>query len=117
MRRPKKEGRDEKTGRFLPGNGYGGRPLGSRNKLSEAFLADFEKVWRERGIEALRECPAKDLVKVAAMLCPKDIQLDVTPLAATVIEDMTEFVRDYRLVRAAAANIGAKPLLLEAEDV
>jgi Family of unknown function (DUF5681) len=39
---------------FKPGQSGNpaGRPLGSRNKLSEAFLADFYQVWQERGIEA-----------------------------------------------------------------
>jgi hypothetical protein len=31
--------RDPKTGRFQPGNsGFGGRPKGSRNKLTEQFI-------------------------------------------------------------------------------
>src|SRR5262249_29892376 len=48
------EPRDEK-GRFLPGNsGFGGRPLGSRNKFSQQFIDDVYQVWRQEGIETLR---------------------------------------------------------------
>jgi hypothetical protein len=34
--------RDTKTGRFLAGNSGGGRKPGSRNKLSESFIADVQ---------------------------------------------------------------------------
>jgi hypothetical protein len=39
-----------KTGQFVKGHrGYGGRKLGSRNKLSEAFLTDLHKTWLRHG--------------------------------------------------------------------
>jgi hypothetical protein len=52
-----------------------GRPLGSRNKLSEAFLTDFYQAWQELGPEALRRCAVenpKDFIKVAAMEIVED---------------------------------------------
>jgi hypothetical protein len=35
--------RDETTGRFLPGNHNGGRPIGSRPKIAESFLQDVKR--------------------------------------------------------------------------
>jgi hypothetical protein len=44
MLKPKPE-QDEK-GRFVPGNnGGGGRPIGSRNQLGEAFIVDLYADW------------------------------------------------------------------------
>jgi hypothetical protein len=48
--------RDEKTGRFLVGtSGMSGRPRGSRNKLSEAMLADLYADWKAHGTQAIEE--------------------------------------------------------------
>jgi hypothetical protein len=55
-------------------------------------------------------------VKCAIALLPKDVIHDVGPGTKAMIEDLTAFVRDYRLVRAAAQAIGAKPPSLECED-
>jgi hypothetical protein len=104
---------------FKPGQSGNpaGRPVGSRNKISEAFLADFHQVWQERGIDALRECPAKDLVKVAASLCPRDVMHDVSPVSLAVLEDLAKFARDYRIVRQAQLQIGVeRPMLIELDD-
>jgi len=63
--------KDEK-GRFVPGNNGGiGRPVGSRNKLGEAFLADFYADWKKHGAAAVRELRETDIVayvKIAALL-------------------------------------------------
>jgi hypothetical protein len=70
-----------KTGRFLAGNSGGGRKPGSRNKLSEAFVADVQASWEKHGAEVLervaREEPGTYL-RVVAALMPKDVRLDVS---------------------------------------
>ena len=73
------EPRDEK-GRFLPGNsGFGGRPLGSRNKFSQQFIDDVYQVWQQEGIEGLRNAarrsPAR-FIAVAASLVPKHFRFE-----------------------------------------
>lgn len=76
--------RDQKNGRFLPGNsGFGGRPRGSRNKLGEQFLEDLKAVWEEAGIDALRRCAREDapaFCRIISGLLPRDINInhDVT---------------------------------------
>jgi len=75
--------KDAKTGRFLPGNsGFGGRPKGSRNKLTTEFFDDFYAAWQKHGALALAkvaESSPRDFVRVAAMLMPKEFELK-TPM-------------------------------------
>lgn len=55
-----------------------GRPKGSRNKLGEAFVADFLKEWEENGSAALRACRVEDPAKfcsIAASLLPKEFNI------------------------------------------
>jgi hypothetical protein len=56
-----------------------GREKGSRNKLSEAFLADVCAEWERNGIEALRKVREDDpstFIKVVASLIPKEVTGD-----------------------------------------
>ena len=66
------------TTQFKKGNSGGGRPPGSKNKISEDFLQSFHKVWLEHGEGALQrmvdERPA-EFIKVAASLIPKDFHI------------------------------------------
>lgn len=68
-------------GLFLQGisGNPAGRPPGSRNKLSEKFLADALTVWEEQGIEALRIMAKKEpdgFCRCIASVIPKDFQLN-----------------------------------------
>jgi hypothetical protein len=56
-----------------------GRPKGSRNKLSEEFLADFFDAWTTHGKQALEEMATKNptmFVRVAASLIPQHFKFD-----------------------------------------
>jgi hypothetical protein len=74
------EGRDAKTGRFVSGNNGGGRPKGSRNKLTTEFLDDLYAKWQQHGADVLerviRDDPAAFLRTVAQIL-PKEIDANV----------------------------------------
>jgi hypothetical protein len=69
------------NGRFLKGMPGGpGRPMGSRNRLSEAFLADLAADWEQHGAEALERFRRDDpggYVRMVAGLC-KDYRIEVT---------------------------------------
>ena len=62
-----------------------GRPKGSKNKLSEEFIADLLADWQEGGVAALKEARANkptEYCKLVASLVPKEI---------TVKNDLSEF--------------------------
>jgi hypothetical protein len=57
-----------------------GRPLGARNRLSEAFIETLQEVWKERGREiidrAIEQNPTA-LISAIARLVPKDFQVTI----------------------------------------
>jgi|18_taG_2_1085343.scaffolds.fasta_scaffold02822_3 hypothetical protein len=100
---------DQKTGRFQPGNNGGpGRPKGSRNKLGEAFLADFLSDWEEHGVTAIQTMRADrphEYVKVAASILPKELNVKVSEF-----DELTDDQLDKRITALADAlrlEIGA----------
>src|SRR5262245_66159924 len=76
------DGRDPRSGRFLTGNNGGpGRKIGSRNRLSEQFIADLRSDWEQHGpavIEAVRTKDPSTYLRVIASLLPREAQLDVS---------------------------------------
>lgn len=92
-----KPGKDDKTGRFLPGNnGFGGRPKGSRNKLGEAFLEDMLHAWESRGpeaIEAVINTKPDAFLKVVAMLMPKEMNVNINQLEQVTDEQLLARMR------------------------
>jgi hypothetical protein len=91
------EDRDNKTGRFLPGNsGFGGRPKGSRNRHSEVFLAAFASDFEQHGaavIERVRQEQPSVYLRVAADLLPKEATLDVD---VSVVHEVGGVLDAYR---------------------
>ena len=103
--------RDERTGRFLPGNHNGGRPQGSRVKLSEAFLKDLHKRWQRSGEKALEKMAESDpsgFVRVVASVLPR--QLDESlhlSVDADLFVKCESFVQAFQLARKViGAEIG-----------
>jgi hypothetical protein len=70
--------RDSK-GRFVKGNTASkGKPKGSRNALSRAFVESLYADWLENGddiLRAMREQAPSQYARVVAMLVPKDIDV------------------------------------------
>ena len=71
--------RDEKTGRFLVGNvPPGGRPKGSRPKLSAMFWNDLYAVWQDKGRIVMERMAEEDPVafaKIVAMSVLKESEV------------------------------------------
>jgi hypothetical protein len=69
--------RDSK-GRWLQGSGSPspGRPVSSRQKISEKLLADLATVWKEHGQSVLQRLAATDPGKLA-QIAPRDVFISV----------------------------------------
>ena len=79
----------DENGRFVAGNTLSqGRPLGSKNKLTEDFLADFHEAWLTHGKMALASMatgePAQ-FVRAAVQLMPKDVLMDVRGTGLVIV--------------------------------
>jgi Family of unknown function (DUF5681) len=67
-----------------------GKPLGSRNKLKEAFWVDFCDAWKTHGPTALSIVAQEDpstFVKVAASIMPKETELTMREVFAKDLSD------------------------------
>lgn len=94
---------DEK-GRFVTGNIGGGRPKGSRNKLSEDFVAKLYDDFTQHGQGAIEECRAKSpetYVKVIAGLLPKEMHISASPLEEMSADDISDALARIAALRTA----------------
>jgi hypothetical protein len=93
--KPKVDGRDPESGRFLTGNNGGGRQKGSRNKYATEFIDDFHADWQEGGIEVIKKVRQRSpevYLRVAASLLPKDVLIQA--LSVNVDVDADRFAVD-----------------------
>lgn len=70
-----------------------GRPLGSRHKLTEAFLADLHDAWATIGKATITQAAADDPIKflqVVADLLPKEAKVDVSGTVTHKSEPVSE---------------------------
>ena len=70
---------------FKPGQSGNpkGRPVGSRHKLSEAFLADVHEAWQEHGkaaVDAMAEHHPEKFCLMVASLLPKNFGIAERPV-------------------------------------
>lgn len=102
--------RDPETGRFLTGNIGGGRPLGARNKLAEAFLGDVLNEWSTHGAAAISDMREKnpgDFCKMVASLCPKEMTLNLNDSLSELTDD--ELRGQLQALAALAASVVGQP--------
>jgi hypothetical protein len=90
-------------GRFLTGNIGGGRKKGSRNRLTETFLAAIESDFAEHGPDALAKLRDDDpaaYLRIVASLVPRDLILkreqaeDYSDLGLDELEDILKRERE-----------------------
>ena len=84
-----------------------GRPKGSRNKLGEAFLADFHADWEEHGKEVIatvrRERP-QDYLKAAVSILPREVKVIPGDFDEMTNDELDR--RIHALARAISLEIG-----------
>jgi hypothetical protein len=87
-----------------------GRPKGSRNKLSEEFIAalceDFE-LHGEAVIETGRKTRPADYLRIVAALVPKEFSVESGSLEDLSDEELAQAIADLRIL-AASANRAVK---------
>ena len=101
--------KDPKTGRFLTGNGGGGRPKGSRNKLGEQFLEALAQDFAEHGRQAIVACRAEkptEYLKVVAGLLPRELQVLKDPVNEMSDEEIADVLE---ILRGIIAGDGERP--------
>jgi hypothetical protein len=108
-------GRDDSNGQFLKGYSRGGRPLGSRNKLSESFLHDLHQEWQRCGPTVLEKVAKTDpaaFAKLVAGVLPRELDQTLN-LNVGLFQEIRDFSEAFKLARQV---IGADaPLLIENE--
>ena len=103
--------RNEK-GQFEVGHiGMGGRPEGSRNKLTEAFYVDLHEAWKAKGAAAIdkmiEERPG-DFVRVVASQMPKELTVK-TPLVDLSDDEIADLIQVVRHLTAQLPGSPADP--------
>src|SRR5262249_36809456 len=85
-------------GRFLTGNSGGGRPKGSRNKLTEHFLDAIVNDFAEHGAEDIARVRTDDpatYLKIIGSLMPRDLVLQRERMPIDVSEISDEELVEY----------------------
>jgi hypothetical protein len=78
------------AGQFKPGNPGGGRPLGSRNRLSEIALAALGEDFAEHGkaaIEKVRREKTHVYLQIVASLLPRQLQVERTSVLGELSDE------------------------------
>jgi hypothetical protein len=112
-------GRDPASGRFLPGNIGGGRPKGSRGKLSERFISDLYERWEQSGAQVLKTVAETDpvaLMRVVAGLIPTKIDASLAIIDADLLKEQKTFMDAYRIARQIIGADTDDTPLIEAKD-
>src|SRR5262245_2260977 len=99
------------SGRFLTGGKPGpGRPIGSRNKLAERFLADICVDWAKYGAAVISKVRNKNptaYFRVVASILPRDVP---TPIQKNEFDHLTDEELGADLIRTVGLLQGEEQL-------
>jgi hypothetical protein len=104
---------------FRPGEG--GRPKGTRDRLTKAFIEALVREFEIGGAEAIRICRAEEPVKfvqICASLQPKELQLEtfMADASETEIDNLIENIRERLEQKQAIGQIAPKRLVTNRRD-
>ena len=108
----------KKSTKFQPGQSGNpkGRPMGSRNKLSETFVTDLAELWSERGSEILQrvadEHPEK-LMAAMVQVLPKDFQVTVDQKNVKWVINAQPVLTTEQWMEKHGLNVIESPSMLE----
>ncbi len=108
------------NGRFGPGNQLGGRPKGSRHKITEAFLRDLSEVWQSHGRGALLRMIEEEpggFVRAMASLVPKEAKLQVEDMRTLVVSLVGAQMDEPEVIEGEAVPMVEEQPLEEPERV
>ena len=111
----------KKSTKFQPGQSGNpkGRPVGSRNKLSEHFVTDLQELWDEKGSEILRrvaeESPDKLLAAMVQVL-PKDFQVTVDQQNVKWVINAQPVLTTEQWMEKHSLNVIESPSMLEKDQ-
>lgn len=74
-----------------------GRPKGSRNKLSEAFISDLHADWMQHGVEVIKEVREEKpgvYLKLVASILPKDLKVNINKYEDQSDAELGERIRE-----------------------
>lgn len=94
----------QKQSRWQPGHSGNpaGRPRGSRNKLSEAFFADFHATWNTHGraaLELVAQTQPAIFLRLAVQVLPMSVKVDLRrdrPVIELSDAELTAFILEAR---------------------
>ena len=108
----------KKSTKFQPGQSGNpkGRPMGSRNKLSETFVTDLAELWDEQGSEILQrvadEHPEK-LIAAMVQVLPKDFQVTVDQQNVKWVINAQPVLTTEQWMEKHGLNVIESPSMLE----